>query len=226
MKRSHIIDLHTHSLLSDGELLPSELARRAEAIGYEAIAITDHADMSNIETVIKAIKKCCRSLNRYWSIKVIPGVEITHVPVQTIMCMVRDARRMGAEIVIGHGETVSEPVLPGTNNAFIKSGVDILAHPGMITEADAKLAKSRRVFLELTTRKNHVMTNKHVLKMGLKHNAPLILNTDAHSYKDLLTEKTRNKILSTLLSGSKNRNIIKEIIYNSYKLAALKIRRI
>ena len=30
-----MIDLHTHTLFSDGELLPSELVRRAEAVlGY------------------------------------------------------------------------------------------------------------------------------------------------------------------------------------------------
>ena len=44
-------DLHTHSLLSDGELLPSELARRYEEKGYKAIAITDHVDFSNIKIV-------------------------------------------------------------------------------------------------------------------------------------------------------------------------------
>ncbi|MEK7309147.1 MAG: PHP domain-containing protein, partial [Nitrospirota bacterium] len=31
-----MIDLHTHSLLSDGVLLPSELIRRAYVIGYKA----------------------------------------------------------------------------------------------------------------------------------------------------------------------------------------------
>ena len=42
------IDLHMHSLFSDGELLPSELARRALKLNHEAIAITDHVDYSNI----------------------------------------------------------------------------------------------------------------------------------------------------------------------------------
>ncbi|MEE8621286.1 MAG: PHP domain-containing protein, partial [Syntrophobacteria bacterium] len=38
-----MIDLHTHSLFSDGELVVSELVRRAEDMGYRFIGITDHA---------------------------------------------------------------------------------------------------------------------------------------------------------------------------------------
>ena len=44
-----MIDLHTHSILSDGELLPSELARRAQVEGYRIIGISDHADPSNLD---------------------------------------------------------------------------------------------------------------------------------------------------------------------------------
>ena len=43
-----MIDLHTHTFFSDGGLLPSELARRARIAGYQALAFTDHADVSNI----------------------------------------------------------------------------------------------------------------------------------------------------------------------------------
>ena len=35
------IDLHMHTFLSDGELLPIELARRAAVMNHEAIAFTD-----------------------------------------------------------------------------------------------------------------------------------------------------------------------------------------
>jgi len=48
-----MIDLHTHTTFSDGELIPSELVRRAETLGYRAIAITDHVDFTNIEHVLK-----------------------------------------------------------------------------------------------------------------------------------------------------------------------------
>ena len=47
MDQAGRIDLHTHSLFSDGVLLPSEMLRRAETLGYAAMAITDHA--SNLD---------------------------------------------------------------------------------------------------------------------------------------------------------------------------------
>ena len=46
-----MIDLHTHTFHSDGALVPSELAARAFAKGYKGLAITDHADFSNIADI-------------------------------------------------------------------------------------------------------------------------------------------------------------------------------
>ncbi len=211
-----MIDLHTHSLLSDGVLLPSELIRRAEVKGYKAVAITDHVDFSNIDFVIPRIVKTCKILNRYWKIKAIPGVEITHVPPQSIKGLVKFARREGAKIIIGHGETISEPVLPGTNRAFIKAGVDILAHPGKISEEDIKLAKSKKVLLEITTRKNHSKTNRRLVKLALNHKAPLVLNTDTHAPEDLIDNNKRKRFLASLGIRSDD---INRIIKNSYNIA-------
>ena len=191
-----MIDLHTHTLFSDGELLPSELARRAEVIGYDAIGITDHCDRSNIDFVLPRIVKVSESLNKYWKIKVIPGVELTHVPLEEIESLVKFARENGARVVIAHGETLSEPVIKGTNRRAIECGVDILAHPGRITEKDAALARERGVFLEVTARKNHSMTNRHVANITRITGAKLVLNTDAHTVKDLITEKIARGILS------------------------------
>ncbi|MFH1381233.1 MAG: histidinol phosphate phosphatase domain-containing protein, partial [Candidatus Omnitrophota bacterium] len=185
-----MIDLHTHSLLSDGALLPSELVRHAEVKGYRAIAITDHVDSSNIDFVLPRLVKVSKVLNKYTKTKVIPGVEITHVPLETIEGLVKFARKNGAKIIVGHGETISEPVIPGTNKAFIKAGVNILAHPGMIAESDVKFAKSKKVALEITTRRSHKKTNKRLIKLALKHRASLVLNTDSHLPHDLISRKT------------------------------------
>ncbi len=181
-----MIDLHTHSLLSDGALVPSELARRAAVAGYRGLAITDHADESNIELLLKQIVKVCRQLNKEKpGLKVIPGVELTHIPVKSIPLMVKKARRLGAKLVVGHGETVVEPVAPGTNAAFIRSGVDILAHPGLITAAECALALKFGVHLEISCRKGHSLANGHVASLAKKHGVSMLVNTDAHAPADL-----------------------------------------
>ncbi|MDD5759793.1 MAG: histidinol phosphate phosphatase domain-containing protein, partial [Desulfobulbaceae bacterium] len=97
------------------------------------------------------------------------------------------ARKLGARIVVGHGETVVEPVIPGTNLAALEAGVDILAHPGFITEDEARLAASKGVLLELSGRKGHSLTNGHVAKMAARVGAKLAVNADAHGPSDFLT---------------------------------------
>ncbi len=180
-------NLHCHSLLSDGCLLPSEIAVRYAAAGYRTIAITDHVDYSNIELVSRAIV----TFVKYWSpkglINVLPGVEITHVPPEQFLPLVRIARKLGIKIIVGHGETPVEPVLKGTNRAAIEAGVDILAHPGFITAEEVSLAVNQGVFLEITTRAGHRNGNAHVLKSALAAQAKIILNTDSHDPQDIIT---------------------------------------
>ena len=189
-----MIDLHTHSFFSDGELIPSELVRRAVAAGYRAIAITDHADHSNIDFIIPRIVKVCEKISDAYSIKILPGIEITHVPPDSIFELAKEARKRGAKIVVVHGESIQEPVAPGTNLAAIKSPIDILAHPGLITEEEVRLSSRNSVFLEISTRCGHSLTNGHVAKLARKFNANLVLNTDAHAPQDLVSKEMARKI--------------------------------
>jgi len=182
-----MIDLHTHTLFSDGELLPSELVRRAEIIGYQAVALTDHADSSNLDWIIPRIVQVCEDLNAHWKIRAIPGIELTHLPPELIGPMVEKARALGARLVVVHGESVVEPVPPGTNRKALEAGVDILAHPGLISEGEVLLAREKRVFLEISARKGHSLANGHVARLAQKCGASMILNTDSHSPDDLIT---------------------------------------
>ena len=193
-----MIDLHTHTLLSDGELLPSELVRRAQVKGYTAIALTDHVDSSNIDFVLPRIVKVSKILNKDWDIFVIPGVEITHAPIKEIPSLVKFARKNGAKIVVVHGETVMEPVIEGTNRCAIEAGCDIVSHPGKIKEEDVSLAEKRGVALEITTRKNHSLTNGHVYNLAKRFNTKLVLNTDSHSPDDLISDIDATRFLTDL----------------------------
>ena len=182
-----MIDLHTHTIFSDGELIPSELVRRAEALGYRALAVTDHVDYSNYEFVLERLYRALDVLNENTSLIVLPGVEITHVPPVKIPELIERCRECGAKIVVVHGETVVEPVAPGTNRAAIEGKADILAHPGLITKEEVELALENGVFLEITTRRGHSLTNGYVAKVALEVGAPLVINTDSHSPSDLVS---------------------------------------
>ncbi|MBW2622216.1 MAG: histidinol phosphate phosphatase domain-containing protein [Deltaproteobacteria bacterium] len=181
-----MIDLHTHTFLSDGVLLPAELTRRAQVKGYRVIALTDHAGPSNLDFIVKRTVAAASELNPHVSIKIVPGVELTHTPPSLFGPLTKKARELGATIVVAHGETPVEPVAPGTNQAAIEAGVDILAHPGLITAEETELARKKGVLLEITTRKGHSLANGHVARMAKSFNAGMVLNTDAHAPSDLI----------------------------------------
>ena len=190
-----MIDLHAHSLFSDGELIPAELVRRYESLGYKALAITDHADSSNLDFIIPRIIKVCDDLNRAQSVLVIPGIEITHAPPALIPDLVHAARELGAKIIVLHGETVVEPVAQGTNRAGIEAGIDILAHPGLLTQEDAVKAAEKKVFLEITARYGHNITNGHVVRAAEAAGASMVLNSDCHGPDNIMSKELAEKIV-------------------------------
>jgi putative hydrolase len=210
-----VIDFHTHTLLSDGVLIPSELVRRAENAGYSAIGLTDHVDGSNLEFVLKSILKVAAELNRLQSTFVIPGVEITHAPPQQVSKLVQEARKLGAIIIVVHGESPVEPVAAGTNRAGIESGADILAHPGFITDSDAALAAENGVLLEITARQGHSLTNGHVARMAIKNGAKLVINTDTHTPDNLIT---RERACQILIGAGLVESEAKKVLKNNQEL--------
>ena len=60
-----MFDLHTHTTITDGELIPTELVRRMAVAGYKTVAITDHADFSNYKEIIAASEAIKRSASVY-----------------------------------------------------------------------------------------------------------------------------------------------------------------
>lgn len=189
-----MIDLHTHTTFSDGALIPFELARRLAVTGHKFIAFTDHGDSSNIEWIIKNVARACKEISNYFDITLIPGIELTHIPPDLFGKLTKEARKMGAKIVVAHGESPVEPVAEGTNISAIKASVDILAHPGLITDKEVKLAAQKGVALEISARKGHSLCNGHVAKLSLKHGAKLVINSDGHAPGDYLTEQFRYRV--------------------------------
>jgi putative hydrolase len=187
-------EFHTHTFYSDGVLSPIEMVRRAFALGDGVIAITDHVDFTNIEHVIKSQLKLRGNVS--WDIRVVQGVELTHIPKDKIENLAGKAKNLGAEIVLLHGESPVEPVEPGTNAVGVRChDVDILAHPGnTLTVEDAERARENNVYLELTSRRGHCAGNMHVADVALKAKARLVVDTDAHAPEDLITQEDALKL--------------------------------
>ena len=213
------IDFHIHSFLSDGILLPAAIVREAEVKGHSAIAISDHVDGSNLEDVLNALNKFLRKQGDSLPIKVLPGVEISYLKPELIKDFAKEARNLGAKIVIVHGESPVEPVYSGTNLEAVKLKglVDILAHPGNnLTEEVANLAKANGIFLELTSRKGHLKGNRHVAKIARKTGAKLLVNTDSHNETDLITQEEALKVATN--SGLSKNEAIQVIKDNAVEL--------
>ena len=210
-----VIDFHTHTFLSDGYLNPSAAIYYAWQLNYKAIGLTDHVDAGNWEPVLEQTLKACEDANRHWDIAALPGVEITHAPAESIPEIAEKARRFGAKIIVVHGESPVEFVPPGTNHAALTSDVDILAHPGFISEDDVRLAARRGIFLEISARRGHSLTNGYVAQKALQFNAPLLINSDAHTIDDYLSDE---KVRKVGLGAGLSENQFQQLLINAETL--------
>jgi error-prone DNA polymerase len=79
-------ELHCHSAYSflDGASLPAELARRAEELGYTALALTDHNSVSGSMELARAVYDS--------AVRAIHGAEIDLADGRHLTLLVRDAR--------------------------------------------------------------------------------------------------------------------------------------
>ncbi|OPX42931.1 error-prone DNA polymerase [Ruminiclostridium hungatei] len=64
-----LIDLHTHSMASDGSMSPAELVRHAHGKGLSALALTDHDTVDGVQEALEEGEKL--------GVEVIPGIEIS-----------------------------------------------------------------------------------------------------------------------------------------------------
>ena len=61
-----MIDLHTHSVYSDGTNTPTELIQMAEKRGLKALALTDHDTVSGVVPLLQAAAES--------TVEAVPGV--------------------------------------------------------------------------------------------------------------------------------------------------------
>jgi histidinol phosphatase-like PHP family hydrolase len=190
-----VYDFHTHTFLSEGSLSPLELIYKAIKNNYCAIAITDHVGIGSLERIIVEVTKDCALAQAHWNIIAIPGVELTLVPAAAIAQTAKQAKELGARLVLVHGETGLESIEPGTNLAAVSSPhVDILAHPGLLSLREAEAAAANGVFIEVTARRAYSSRNGYITKIARLAGAKLLINSDAHDKEELLTPSLAHAI--------------------------------
>ena len=63
------VDLHSHTLFSDGSLTPSQLVHLARANGVRALAVTDHDHIGGIDEALEVGDTA--------GVEIIPGIELS-----------------------------------------------------------------------------------------------------------------------------------------------------
>jgi histidinol phosphatase-like PHP family hydrolase len=195
-----LVDLHSHTTLSDGRLSFEDLVSAAERNHYDVLAITDHVDPgTDHREIALTVRAEVDRLARDTAVRLLAGVEITDYEPSRMDEVAREVRQAGAQIVVAHGECLMLDVLPGTNAAAARSrNVHILAHPGLLTRDEAAMAARNGVFIELSALVHASYANGHIFRIARQVGAPIVVNSDAHTRDNLLTPR---KVASVILGA-------------------------
>lgn len=173
-----------------------EAARAAALLGYHAIVVNPGAGICD-QLTLHNLRAHARECAIYMEIEIFVAAKLTHTPPGLITQAIGAARKHGAQLVLGFGETIApdqpQP-MPGTNLSAIEGGVDILLHPGLITPEEARLAARRNTALEISLSPVHALANGHIRMTAAKTGAAMIFGSDAKKTGDFLPADQIHKI--------------------------------
>ena len=197
-------DLQMHTNWSDGKNSIEELALEAQKMGYEYIAITDHStdiksSMSRDERVIKKQMDEIDSVNRKLDgLTVLKGVEANIDSYGYLDVPDKILEEMDIVIAWIHsGFKQNKHEITRRMLAAIKNEqVNIISHPtgreiqgrrGYELEFERifEAANDNKTMLEINSRMNRLDLNDMHIKQAVEHGVKLVVNTDAHSIKEL-----------------------------------------
>ncbi len=125
-----MVDLHMHTIASDGSETAETLVRKAQSLGLAAIAITDHDSTGSVREALAAGEK--------YGVEVIPGVEIgiAHDPERHLIEI--DILGYFVDPDFDELEDVLQRLQDAKNGKLIKQ-IAVLAENGLPIEADEVL---------------------------------------------------------------------------------------
>jgi len=82
---------------------------------------------------------------------------------------------------------------------------------------EVRLAAQKGVYLEITSRSGHSLTNGHVARLAAEQGAHLVVNTDTHAPEDLVT---RERAFKVLLGAGLTERQAQQVLENNARLLA------
>ncbi len=196
-------NLHTHSHWSDGSDTLEELAAKAQQLGYEYLAVTDHsralviANGLTIERLLEQGRQIDQLNERFEGFRLLKGTECDILPDGTMDFP--DEVLAQLDLVVGAvhssfhlgSEAMTERILAAIENPH----VDIIAHPtGRILgrrpgyEADwdklFEAASRTGTAFEINCSPKRLDLNDRLVKRARHFGVTVSLGTDAHSLRE------------------------------------------
>lgn len=197
-------DLHAHTTASDGVNTLEEMVRAARAKGYEYLAITDHSkslkiahglDERRLATQIAAIDRMNR---RSKSFRVLKGSEVDILEDGTLDFSDEILAQLDVVICSVHSRFIlgkheqTKRILRAIENPYVTcvghlTGRKLLRRPGYEVDTEAVLAAVKRngKMLEINSNPLRLDVDDKVAQRARQMGVPLLINTDAHSVREL-----------------------------------------
>ena len=175
------IDLHTHSIFSDGADTPERMVARAKAIGLDGFALTDHDTTAGWKRAIEAGNRL--------GVIIVPGKEIAlrigHRKIGEILALF-----LQEDIKLNQMVDVGEII----DRIKAQGGISAIPHPfnvwmwrknGLKT-IEAARKKNRKVdAIEVMNGRNLKSPNDKCYEYAIKNKYPKIAGSDAHLAKEI-----------------------------------------
>lgn len=200
----YVLDSHTHTIAS-GHAYSTihEMAREASERGLKLLGITEHS-MKLPGTCHEFYFQNLKVLRRQmYGIEVLFGAEVNIMDYDGSLDMGEELlKKMDVVIASLHTPCIRPGTIEQNTSAYLhameNSYVNIIGHPDdsrypVDYEALVRAAKERKVLLELNngsyqpggSRKNPMENDLKMLRLCKKHQAPIILGSDAHTQEDV-----------------------------------------
>lgn len=204
-------DLHIHTTFSDGEFTPREAVRRAEALGFRQIAVTDHDTIAGVGEALAAGEE--------HGVSVVPGIEVTlrftreyfvgslHLLVYfpgKLLSSREFTRELGSMVSRGRGTGLVRARVGRINEEFGPGGKDPVLSSPLTVESITSMAPnvSRRHFAQVL-KSEHLLTPQQVtMLIGNSSPAYLPSGIDMEQLKPLFRRYPVVPVLAHPAAGS------------------------